>query len=146
MRFAFVEAEKAQLPVAMLCRALDVSRAGFYAWRGRPESERVREDRRLVVCQNSIPRLGPLGEAADEHCPSACRCSAIRASNIQLCPRNLVSRWSATRQGGHSATPRSIEQTQISRGYDEQSEPTPFGLRHSRPRFKNAKAPQAKYL
>jgi putative transposase len=32
-----------------LCRALEVSRAGFYAWRGRPESARDRRDRQLAV-------------------------------------------------------------------------------------------------
>jgi putative transposase len=35
--------------VAGLCRALEVSRAGFYAWHRRPESERSRDDRRLSV-------------------------------------------------------------------------------------------------
>ena len=49
MRFKVVEAEKATCPVATSCRALDVSRPGFYAWRGRPESARVRDDRRLAV-------------------------------------------------------------------------------------------------
>ncbi len=33
----------------MLCRVLEVSRAGFYAWRRRPESDHSREDRRLGV-------------------------------------------------------------------------------------------------
>jgi putative transposase len=33
----------------LLCRALEVSRAGYYAWQVRPESERAREDRRLGV-------------------------------------------------------------------------------------------------
>jgi transposase InsO family protein len=49
VRFALIEAEKACVPIAMACRALRVSRAGFYAWRQRPESEREREDRRLAV-------------------------------------------------------------------------------------------------
>jgi putative transposase len=33
----------------MLCRVLEVSRAGFYAWLRRPESNHAREDRRLRV-------------------------------------------------------------------------------------------------
>jgi transposase InsO family protein len=49
VRFAFIEVEKAQFPVAMMCRILAVSRAGFYAWKGRPEAVRVGADRRLAV-------------------------------------------------------------------------------------------------
>jgi transposase InsO family protein len=49
VRFAFVEEERATYPVSRLCRALAVSRAGFYAWHGRPESKRDGEDRRLAV-------------------------------------------------------------------------------------------------
>ena len=49
MKFALVEAKKAEHSVARMCRALDVSRAGFYAWRKRPESAHTIEDRRLRV-------------------------------------------------------------------------------------------------
>ena len=49
MRFAFIQAEKAGFPVSALCRALGVSRPGFYAWQTRPEPGRVREDRGLAV-------------------------------------------------------------------------------------------------
>jgi putative transposase len=32
-----------------MCEMLSVSRAGFYAWRKRPESQRQRENKRLRV-------------------------------------------------------------------------------------------------
>ena len=49
MIFAFVDAQKAFFPIALMCRVLKVSRSGYYASRRRPESERIREDRRLLV-------------------------------------------------------------------------------------------------
>jgi putative transposase len=42
--FAFIEAEKANHAVAMLCRLLGVSRSGYYAWRERPPSARTRSN------------------------------------------------------------------------------------------------------
>ena len=48
MRFRFIDVEKANHPVRILCRCLRVSRSGFYAWRKRSESERSKEDRRLT--------------------------------------------------------------------------------------------------
>lgn len=47
MRFAFIAAEKAAFPVRLLCRTLQVSRAGFYAWQARSPAPRARADDRL---------------------------------------------------------------------------------------------------
>ena len=49
MKFAWIQTEKASYPLTKLCRWLGVTPSGFYAWRQRPESTHVREDRRLKV-------------------------------------------------------------------------------------------------
>jgi putative transposase len=54
VRFAFISAEKAQYPVSLLCSLLEVSRGGYYAWRGRPPSERAIADRELTEEIRSI--------------------------------------------------------------------------------------------
>ena len=49
MKCAWIQTEKATYPLAKLCRWLDVTPSGFYAWRARPESTHPRDDRRLQV-------------------------------------------------------------------------------------------------
>lgn len=49
MRFDFIAAEKANFPVAVLCRAMKVQPSGFYAWLKRPPSKRKKEDDRLKI-------------------------------------------------------------------------------------------------
>ena len=47
MRFQFVEDHREEFPVSRMCKVLDVSRSGYYAWRGRPPSEREMANREL---------------------------------------------------------------------------------------------------
>ncbi len=49
MKFRFIDAEKAHHSLSLLCGCLRVTRTGFYAWKRRPESARVRRDRQLKV-------------------------------------------------------------------------------------------------
>ena len=41
--------EKASFPVSQLCRVLDVTPSGYYAWVKRPASARTQRDQRLKV-------------------------------------------------------------------------------------------------
>lgn len=40
--------------VGLMCKTLEVSRSGFYAWLGRGESDRARDDRRLICLIRDI--------------------------------------------------------------------------------------------
>ena len=44
-----MEAEKAIFPVTLMCRVLEVSRSGYYAWRKRERSARSQADEVLKV-------------------------------------------------------------------------------------------------
>jgi transposase InsO family protein len=47
--FRFIEVEKANHAIATMCRVLEVSRSGYYAWASRPPSERAVANAVLVV-------------------------------------------------------------------------------------------------
>jgi putative transposase len=48
MRFRFIEDRRVDYPVKIMCDVLEVSRAGYYAWRSRPESARSAHNRELL--------------------------------------------------------------------------------------------------
>ena len=49
MRFKFIDAEKHTYPLAMLCRVMQVTRGGYYAWRRRKPSARSQRDAELLA-------------------------------------------------------------------------------------------------
>lgn len=47
MKYAVISAHRTAFPLALMCRVLEVSRSGFYAWRRRGPSERARQEEKL---------------------------------------------------------------------------------------------------
>lgn len=52
--FRFIDAQKADFPVAFACRVLGVSRSGYYQWLKEPTSNRCRSDERLATTIRDI--------------------------------------------------------------------------------------------
>jgi putative transposase len=85
VKYRFIEAHRGRQRLTRLCAALGVSRSGYYAWRGRPESERAKANRALteqlhIVHQQSRQTYGAL---------KAWR--ALRAQGV-VCGRHRVAR------------------------------------------------------
>ena len=49
MRYRAIHEHDRRYPIRLLCRALNVSPAGYYVWAGRPESNRSVQNRTLLV-------------------------------------------------------------------------------------------------
>jgi transposase InsO family protein len=63
MRFQFIQSHARIFHITTMCRVLEVSKAGYYAWRARPLAERVKEDQRLrtrirVIYEETKGRYG----------------------------------------------------------------------------------------
>jgi putative transposase len=56
VRFRFIDEARATFPVDRLCRVLGVSRSGFYAWLGRPRSDRERATAAMVAHIQTVHR------------------------------------------------------------------------------------------
>ena len=109
MKFAYVDAEKAQRSVTELCTALEVSRAGYYAWRKRPESERAQEDRRLAVLVRAAHEAGRrtygsprvLRELQEQHHVFIGRHRVMRLMRAQGLRARVVKRYRCTTMSEH---------------------------------------------
>jgi transposase InsO family protein len=63
VKFAFIrdmeederrKPRRERIPTSLICEVLDVSRAGYYAWKTRPQSNRDREDAEIIVLIKKI--------------------------------------------------------------------------------------------
>ena len=65
MKFAIVEEHRKHIPVDRLCHILDVTLQGYRSWRGRPVSNRQRQDMVLLahIQEQHHHSLGSYGHA-----------------------------------------------------------------------------------
>ena len=49
MKYAFIQEHHQEFRVTRLCAVLPVSRSGYHAWQGRPESRRAQQNRDLLA-------------------------------------------------------------------------------------------------
>ena len=68
MRFRLIDAAKKDFPVARLCKVLDVSPSGYFAWKDRPASARQREDLVLLAHVRSAFTLSHETHSGSQYC------------------------------------------------------------------------------
>ena len=85
MRFVFIEREKASYAIALLCRVLEVSCSGYYAWRKREPSRRTQQDAVLTARIQTIH-----GQSRETY--GAPRIQAELAATGTACSRKRVAR------------------------------------------------------
>jgi hypothetical protein len=54
MSFRFIEDHRDSYPVRLMCAVLEVSPAGYYAWRERPVSERTKSSAVLLAAIRQV--------------------------------------------------------------------------------------------
>ena len=71
MRYQAMRDHEERVPVRVMCRALAVSPAGYYAWAARPESRQTAANRRLVTMIRAIhtESRNTYGSPPDSHDP-----------------------------------------------------------------------------
>lgn len=85
MRFQFIDDHRDEFPVRRMCKVLEVSPSGYYAWRGRPPSKREMANRELTV------NIKIAFQESEEAYGSPRIYEVMRAHGL-MCSRNRVAR------------------------------------------------------
>ena len=108
MRYRAIQEHDRRFPIRLMCRALAVSAAGYYAWKDRPESRRARHNRILlseirVIHRESRETYGSpsiwdalmkRGHGVGEH-------RIARLMRVEGIRAKTVKKWRATTQSQH---------------------------------------------
>jgi len=111
--YSLIDAEKASYPISLLCRILRVSRSGYYGWKGRPPSERDRENAALTQKIREIhsrsrqlygyPRVHAELRALGVRCSRKRVARLMRKAGLRGCLR--VRKKRTTRRDPYAAAP-----------------------------------------
>jgi len=85
MRFQFIEDHRDEFPVRRMCKVLEVSPCGYYAWRGRPPSARE------MANQELLEKIEAVFEESGETYGSPRVYRALRRQGV-ACSENRVAR------------------------------------------------------
>lgn len=138
--FKFIDAEKAGLPVSVLCKkTLRVSRSGYYDWRDRPPSRRSREDAALTGQIRQIhersretygsPRVHAELQAMGVRCSRKRVARLMQKAGLRGCLRGRRRRGTTRRKNGVAVRPRPGSRPPKLRYHSAQ--PPPLGGRHN---------------
>ena len=108
-----IERCREDFSIRMMCRCLKVSASGYYGWRGRPLSQRVRDNRRLLSRIQMLhtesdgvlgsPRIWDALRYAGESCGLNRVARLMRCAGLQGIPQ--VQRW---RKKGNGSRPGDV--------------------------------------
>jgi transposase InsO family protein len=108
MKYRAIQDYASRFPVRLMCRALKVGASGYYAWRGRPDAERAKANRRLLVEIRASharsdraygsPRIHRDLREAGHRCSENRVARLMRANAIRA---KTVKKWRATTNSSH---------------------------------------------
>ena len=97
MRYGCIHRRRNLYPIRLMCRMMKVSKSGYYAWRTRPESQRVREDRELLHAVRRVhaesdgtygsPRIYAELKSQGLGCGRSRVARLMREARLKGCPR-----------------------------------------------------------
>lgn len=85
MKYAFIAAHQGEFDITILCRVLQVSGSGYYAWRGRPSAQRTQVNQDLLKQIRQV-------HAASRHTYGIRRVTAALRQQGVVCNRKRVAR------------------------------------------------------